>query len=408
MPIINSLLDVDFYKFTMGQVIFRNFQDVSIMSRLQCRTPGAQLTRFIDLDELDAELSHIRTLRFNNTELHYLRGTNEYGERMFNEDYLSFLKNMELPRHFLSFVGDDIKLDFVGPWTHVTFWETLALSVVNELYFRAMMTKGSRFFQESVEAMAIARLAQKVEFLRERPGVTFSDFGTRRRFSRGWQEYIVGTLAEELPGQFKGTSNVALAMKFGLVPMGTSAHEMFMVGAGINDTDEGIRASHNEMLRTWWKEYGAGLSVALTDTYGSDFFFRDFSKSQAHAWKGLRHDSGDPLQFGWKAVDFYKSMGVNPKDKLIVFSDSLTVEKMDFLHDRLNENINVSFGWGTDLTNDMGFAPLSLVVKPVEANGRGLVKLSDNLNKAVGTKDDIARYKRIFGHNHEDSQVCIS
>jgi nicotinate phosphoribosyltransferase len=239
--------------------------------------------------------------------------------------------------------------------------------------------------------------------------VTFSDFGTRRRFSRGWQDYVVGVLREELPEQFRGTSNVFLAMKYGLIPMGTSAHEMFMVGAGVAEqTDQGIRESHNQTLRTWWKEYGHGLSIALTDTFGSEFFFHDFTPQQAHEWKGLRHDSGDPLQFGWSAIDFYKTCRVNPADKLIVFSDGLTVEKMGFLEDRLGQNIKVSFGWGTDLTNDFGLKPLSLVVKPVEANGHGLVKLSDNLNKAVGTKEDIEKYKRIFGHNHEDREVCLS
>lgn len=407
--IVNSLLDTDFYKFTMGQVIFRNYQDVSVMSRFQCRTPGVPLAQVINLDELDAELTHVTKLRLNNSELHYLRGTNEYGARMFDEDYLQFLRDLQLPKYFLSFVGDNIKLDFVGPWSKVTYWETFALSIINELYYRTLMSKGKRFFQETLEASAICNLSDKVETLRACPGLTFTDFGTRRRFSRGWQDYIVGTLAEEMPEQFKGTSNVALAMKYGLTPMGTSAHEMFMVGAGIApQTDEGIRESHNDTLRVWWKQYGQGLSVALTDTFGSGFFFEDFSRSQAQSWKGLRHDSGDPLQFGRKAIDFYRSHGVDPKDKMIVFSDGLSPKLMVYLYRKLNEEINVTFGWGTNLTNDFGFDPLSLVVKPVEANGNGLVKLSDNLNKAVGTKEDIARYKRIFRHNHEERAVCIS
>lgn len=209
---------------------------------------------------------------------------------------------------------------------------------------------------------------------------------TRWRFSRDWQTYVDRILAGGLPGQFLGTSETESAMEHGLVPMGTSAHEMYMVMPGImHESDESIRPSHNRALQDWWKEYGWGLSIALTDTYGSDFFFRDMAAEQARAWKGQRHDSGDPFAFGEKALAFYQRQGVDAREKMLIFSDGLDLETILRLAERFAGRVKVSFGWGTNLTNDLGFPALSLVVKAVEADGHPTVKLSDNLAKA-GTR----------------------
>lgn len=413
MPIIQSLLDVDFYKFTMGQVVFRHFRDVNVRLQFQCRNKDTQLplTRFVDEGELREELTAAQSLSLNNTELHYLRGTNEYGERMFREDYLQFLRDLRLPKFFLSYHRGDLRLDFVGPWWQVMMWETIALSIVSELYYRglARAQAPTSFAQEALNASGVLALFGKVEKLRSNPQVTFSDFGTRRRYSQGWQEYVVGTMVDELPRQFLGTSNVYQAMQYGLVPMGTSAHELFMVGAAAGkQDDDSIRASHNEILRTWWNVYGRGLSIALTDTFGSEFFFRDWlaRPDQAAQWKGLRHDSGDPFEFGERAIAFYETIQVDPRDKLIVFSDSLDVDKMIALEQRFRDRIKTTFGWGTDLTNDFGLPTLSLVIKPIEANGNPTVKLSDNLSKAVGHEEDVARYRRIFGYSNNFKEDC--
>jgi nicotinate phosphoribosyltransferase len=256
-------------------------------------------------------------------------------------------------------------------------------------------------------ATGTLRLAEKINILRARPDITFSDFGTRRRFSRSWQEYVIRVLAQEIPGQLLGTSNTAMAMQYGLLPMGTMAHELYMVMAGIMaESDATIRASHNRVLQEWWEEYGWGLSIALTDTYGSDFFFRDMTTAQARAWKGLRQDSGDPLAFGEKAIAFYERHGIDPRDKLIVFSDGLDLGTIVKLADHFAGRIGVSFGWGTNLTNDLGFEALSLVIKVVEANGRRAVKLSDNLAKATGDAPDIERFKRIFGYTVTTFEEC--
>lgn len=401
-------MDSDFYKFTMGQLVFKKYRDVPVKYLLVNRTKGVRLNDFIKTEDLHRELSAVRQIRFDNSDLHYLRGTNEYGERMFSEDYLQFLKELRLPPYALTWKDGNFELAFCGSWAEAIYWEVFALAIVNELYCRALMEKLSPFGRDVVLAQGTKNLADKIALFRGQTDIAFTDFGTRRRFSREWQGYVVKSLSQEFPEtQFRGTSNVYLARKYGLVPMGTSAHEMFMVMSGImRGSDEKIRASHGQVLKDWWEEYGRGLSVALTDTYGSDFFFRDFSAEQAKNWKGLRQDSGDPIAFGEKAIAFYKNHGIDPREKIIVFSDGLTPEVILKIADHFSGRINVTFGWGTNLTNDLGFKSLSLVVKAVEANGYGLVKLSDNVAKAIGNQEDVLRFIQIFGYNGNFSQEC--
>lgn len=407
MPIIESLLDTDFYKFTMGQLVFHRYADVPVRYALKNRTSSVRLSDFVREEDLRRELDHVRTLRFNNTELHYLRGTNEYGERMFTEDYLEFLKNLRLPPYHLEMSVGALVLEFSGKWSEAIYWETIALSIVNELYYRVKITQLSRFGQDNIRALGKCLLGEKIKRIRANPDIRFSDFGTRRRFSREWQDYVVSMLAEEVPGQFLGTSNVELAMKHGVVPMGTSAHERDMaVAAILHSRGEDIRGALGIVLGEWWAEYRWGLSIALTDTWGTDFFFSRMTRAQARLWKGLRQDSGDPFAFAEKAIRFYKAKGVNPKEKLLIFSDGLDVETIIKLQSRFSRRINVGFGWGTNLTNDLGFKPLSLVVKLVEANGQGTVKLSDNLAKAVGRPEDIEYYKKKLGYIGSTFEEC--
>lgn len=403
-----SLLDTDFYKFTMGQIVFRRYREVPVRYAFKNRTKGIPLADLIPEKDLRRELDSVRELRMNTTALHYLRGTNEYSERMFSEDYLQFLRDLRLPPYELQRVGDTYRLEFPGKWSEAIYWETFALSIINELYYGALVSNRSCFEKELIEAEGKIRLGRKIAILKENPEIVFTDFGTRRRFSRAWQDCVVGVCKEELsPFQFRGTSNVYLAMKYGLVPMGTSAHEMFMVMAGLRQgSDEEIRDSHNEVLKSWWQEYGYGLSIALTDTYGSDFFFRDMTPDQAREWKGLRQDSGDPIEFGEKAIAFYERNGIDPREKMIVFSDGLDVDAMLKIHRRFKGRIKTTFGWGTNLTNDLGLKALSLVVKVSEACGNPTVKLSDNLAKAMGRQEDIERFKRIFGYVGDNFQEC--
>lgn len=407
--IVESLLDTDFYKFTMGQFIFLKHPEVMVKFALKNRTIAVKLPSFIDIDELKRQLDHVRDLSFTNTEIHYLRGTNEYQERMFCEKYLEFLKNLELPPYDLT-VGIDgqYQLEFSGKWKEVTYWEIYALEIINELYFRALTGSMSDFERDCLKAEGVKRLESKIIELRKYPLLKFTDFGTRRRFGRDWQEYIVKSISEELPGQFIGTSNTKLAEKLSLTPMGTSAHELPMVASGIVDFSDNaaIRASHNITLDAWWDLYGKGLSIALPDTFGSEFFFDDFRKEQAIKWKGLRQDSGDPKKFGEKTVSFYENLGINPLEKMIVFSDGLKVPAMISLFLDFHKRINVSFGWGTNLTNDLGLPALSLVIKAMMANSNPLVKLSDNIEKAMGPAEEIERFKKIFGYNNTFSEKC--
>ena len=400
MPIVESLLDDDFYKFTMGQVVFNHYRDIPVKFAFRNRTKGIRLADVIREEDLRQELDHVRTLRFTKSEIHYLRGTDEYGDRMFGEPYLRFLTNLELPPFVLRKVDGNYELEFPGKWSEVMYWEIHALAIVNELYYRGLMSRLSQFEKDVVYAQGTLRLAKKIKILRQRPDITFSDFGSRRRFSRDWQDYVVRTMARELPQtQFRGTSNTYLAMKYALLPMGTEAHEMYMGTSGtMHDSDEAIRASHNRVLQDWWQQYGEGLSIALTDNYGTSFFFRDMTYEQARNWKGLRQDSGDPFEFVDKTLVFYQSYGIDPLEKLIVFSDGLDVETIVKLADYCQDRIKCTFGWGTNLTNDLGFKALSLIVKLMESNGYGTVKLSDNLAKALGTPEDVERFKQIFGY----------
>jgi nicotinate phosphoribosyltransferase len=270
------------------------------------------------------------------------------------------------------------------------------------------MSRLSPFERDVVYARGKTKLWEKLEILKSYPEVIFSDFGTRRRFSRFWHDYVISVLKQEMkPEQFRGTSNVYLAMKHGLMPMGTSAHEMFMAMACIvPDTYEDIRSSPEKVLDLWERHYGEGLRIILPDTFGTRSFLDNMGGPRLATWRGFRQDSGDPFQFGEMVLHFYERFGVDARQKMIIFSDGLEVPVMMKLAEHFKGRINVSFGWGTNLTNDLGFKPLSLVVKLVQANGRGTVKLSDNLAKAMGAPGDIEYYKTIFGYTGTLDQTC--
>jgi nicotinate phosphoribosyltransferase len=418
-PIITSRLDVDFYKFTMGQVIRKKYPGVRATFTFKNRTKKVKLGRVLDLGELREHFDHARNLMFTSSHLHYLRGTNEYQERMFEEDYLQFLKNLRLPEYNLERRGDDLFLEFPGLWSENTYWETKAMAIVNGVYYRTLLRKMTRFERQAVFAEGIRRLRDKIRILRTHPRIIFSDFGTRRRFATAWQYLVDEILREELPGQFLGTSNTDSAMVNGLLPMGTSAHEMPMIIAGIldkGDADpEWLRAAQRQMLNDWWEQYGYGLSIFLPDTFGTKFFFTVVTDEELRNWKGPRHDSGELLEFGDAWIDKYVSVGVDPSSKMLVPSDGLDLPVMIAADEHFGGRIRVSDGWGTGLTNDLldnvmigddWHGPMSLVVKPTWAEGRGLVKLSDNPAKATGRPEDIERYMLAAGYGAHESVEC--
>jgi nicotinate phosphoribosyltransferase len=411
-PIIRSRLEPDFYKFTMGQLIWRKYRDVQTTFSFRNRTAKAKLGEVIDIGELREQLDHARSLMFTNSELHYLRGTNEYQDRMFGEEFLDFLRTLRLPDYELKRRGTALELQLSGRWSEVTYWETIALSVINETYYRTLLRGLTKFEREALFAEGVRRLRAKIATLRERPDILLSDFGTRRRFSAVWQHYIDETLLQELnhgsfTGQFLGTSNTYAAMTTGLVPMGTSAHELPMVIAGLLDTGDPdpnwLRRAQRQVIDDWWEQYGWGLSIFLPDTFGTDFFFTVVTDDDLRRWKGFRWDSGDLFAFGDRIIRAYEAIGLDPTEKMLVASDALDLPVVLEAHQYLGGRLRMSYGWGTGLTNDLldgvmigdrWFGPMSLVVKPVRADGRGLVKLSDNPNKAVGEPQDVERYKR--------------
>lgn len=410
-PIIESLLDVDFYKDTMGQAIFHRHAAVPVKFAFHNRHTHVRLAECIDLAELREQLEHVRSLRFTRQELHFLMGTFEYSQPMFKFDYIEFLQTLRLPEFHLDARDGQLVLEFLGEWASVTRWETLALQIVSELYGKyqsrdGMWTEGDQ------------RLDAKIETFKANPEVMFSDFGTRRRFSRAWQEHVVGRLAEAFPTesvfvdnkQFRGTSNTLLAMKYGLTPMGTNAHELPMVyNAIFRDEDEkaGWLVSSRRVLEDWEAEYGMGLSVFLPDTYGSDYFFsKVVPPEMLRIWKGSRQDSGSPREYGDKVIAMYETAGIDPRSKLIVFADGLDASLAVELAHYFRGRIQTTFGIGTNLTNDLGAAALSIVVKPTEANGLPVAKLSDNLAKATGDAAEVERVKRLVGYTVGFEQAC--
>ncbi|MBI1888736.1 MAG: nicotinate phosphoribosyltransferase [Candidatus Spechtbacteria bacterium] len=400
IPLVTLLLDTDFYKFTMGQVVFHRYPNIPVRYAFKNRTRSIHLADFIKERELRSQLDYARTLRFERSELDYLRGIDNYGARMFEEDYLEFLKNFRLPPYDLAIANGEYILEFPGAWQDAIYWEVPALKIVNALYSQARMRALSRFEQECVFATGKIRLKEKQTVLRARPDVKFSDFGTRRCFSGAWQDYALVSMAQEVPRNLLGTSNVKLAKKHNLMPMGTSAHEMPMILSGMFDdvSENPMRLAQRTALEDWWDEYGQGLSIYLPDTWGTPFGLSLMTAKEANEWKGFRQDSGDPIQIGEIGIKFYESCGVDPTQKLIVFSDGLDINQMCRVVDHFKGRIRCTFGWGTNLTNDLGFEPISIVIKPIEANGHPVVKLSDNIAKATGDPVEIERAKVFSGY----------
>ncbi len=383
---------LDYYKPTMSQVQYEKYPDAQVVFRLKNRGDNV-LTDYINAQELQSRLDQFRG-GWNNSETAYL-ATHERrdGDPLFTQEYLAYLEENELPPARVSVnedTGDiDVVTDEDGKWPLSTFWETVVMSEANEMYFNNYIA------QNGLDVMDVydegdRRLSAKIDILRSRPDIQFADFGTRRRFSLRWHDYVVDRLARECPDNLIGSSNVALAEKYDIMPIGTFAHEMPMVYAALAE-DEGYSSleGHRQMLYDWEDKYGENLSTALTDTFGSEYFFADFTPEQARTWKALRHDSGDPYAFGEKVIEFYKDLGIDPQEKTIVFSDGLDMDAIVGLADYFGGKINIVFGWGTTLTNDMGLPTNKIVMKAIRADGYGTVKTSDEPGKYTGEKQDV-------------------
>ncbi|APX22517.1 nicotinate phosphoribosyltransferase [Salipiger profundus] len=398
----------------MCQSVFHNRPDVKVTFSLINRSSQVPLARLIDEGELREQLDHIRSLSLTRGESTWLRGNTFYGKRqMFRPDFMEWFENLQLPPYFLERVGDQYELTFEGSWPEVMLWEIPALAVLMELRSRAVLDDMKRFELQVLYARAATKLWEKVERLREVPGLRIADFGTRRRHSFLWQDWCVQAMVEGLGAGFTGTSNCLIAKNRDLEAIGTNAHELPMVYAALAEDDETLARAPYDVLADWHEEHEGNLRIILPDTYGTEGFL-EHAPDWLAGWTGIRIDSGDPVRGAENAIAWWKARGEDPMQKLVIFSDGLDEDKILELYEMFHRRVRVSFGWGTLLTNDFrglapddALAPFSLVCKAVSANGRPTVKLSDNPNKAMGPADEIARYKRVFHVGKQERREVV-
>lgn len=408
-PVFRSLLDTDFYKILMLQMIRGVYPDVDVTFSLVNRNKDVRLADEIDVAELREQLDHARTVRFSNKEMIWLAGNTFYGRKqIFHPDFLAWLADFRLPEYELRQNDGQLELHFHGSWMETTMWEIPALAIINELRSRAAMRYLGPFALDVLYARAKAKVWSKVERLRKYPDLRISDFGTRRRHSFLWQRWCVEALKEGIGESFTGTSNVLLAMDTDLEALGTNAHELPMVLAALSNTDEELIASPYRVLKDWQRYYGGNLLIVLPDTFGTESFLRNAPDWMAE-WTGFRPDSAPPISGGERIISFWKEHGKNPREKLLIFSDGLDVETIEKTYNHFKGRVRMSFGWGTNLTNDFedcapeeikSLKAISMVCKVSSVNGRPAVKLSDNPEKATGTPEAIARYLDVFGNEN--------
>ena len=402
-PIVRSLIDTDFYKLLMCQSVFRNRRDTRVAFSLINRSSEVRLADLVDEGELREQLDHIRSMQLTRGESTWLRGNTFYGKRqMFRPDFMEWFEGMRLPDYHLEKRDGQYELSFEGSWPEVMMWEIPALAVLMELRGRAVLKHMGRFELQVLYARAMTKLWQKIEAMRYVDDLRIADFGTRRRHSYLWQDWCVQAMLEGLGDKFVGTSNCAIARHRDIEAIGTNAHELPMVYSALAVDDVALARAPYDVLADWQEEHDGNLRIILPDTYGTEGFLNNAPDWLA-TWTGIRIDSGDPAQGAETAINWWVSKGQDPRDKLVIFSDGLDVAEMLSLQRRFASRVKVSFGWGTNLTNDFrglvpgrGLDAFSLVCKAVSANGNPTVKLSDNPNKAVGPDDEIARYKRVF------------
>ena len=382
-PIIISLLDTDLYKFNMNQVIFHKHTDLCGEYYFKCRNKDVVFTQEM-FEEINAQIDHLCTLTFQKEELDYLRSI-----RFIKNDYVEFLRLWHPLREYVhTDLSADGELQIVvnGPLFSAMQFEIYLLEIVNEVYFRL------KYDYNELLKSAEEKLNRKIQALNDGTYTfKFAEFGCRRRLSREWQDVVVRRLAEETD-KCVGTSNVYLAMKYHLIPIGTYAHEFVQMYQGIDSIP--LAYSNYYAMKDWYVEYDGDNGTALTDTVTTDLFLLDFNRSMVNNYTGVRHDSGDPYAWGEKMIAHYKKYGVDPKTKLLLFSDSLDFDKAQNLFDYFKDRAKVSFGIGTFCSNDTSETALNIVIKLQYVNGRPVAKLSDDIGKAMCKDNEYLDYLR--------------
>ena len=391
--IITSLLDTDLYKFTMMQVVLHQFPGAEVEYRFKCRN-SAELAPYVN--EIRQEIRGLCGLRFQDAELAYLKAM-----RFIKADFIDFLGIFRLNEKYVSvsaLPSGEIEVSIKGPWLHTILFEIPVLAIINEVYFR-----NTQKLPDLAEGRH--RLNTKIgELQAEGMGaLKIADYGTRRRFGKAWHEEVLRTLASRLgtvtgaeknvggPGQFAGTSNVLFAMKLGLTPLGTMAHEYLQACQALGPR---LRDSQVFGFESWAKEYRGDLGIALSDVYGMSAFLRDFDMYFCKLFDGARHDSGDPFHWGERMIAHYLKNRVDPKTKTLIFSDGLTVPRTIELYQQFKGRCQLAFGIGTNLTNDLGYEPLQIVIKMIRCNGQPVAKLSDTPSKNMCDDEKYLAYLR--------------
>ena len=388
--IISSLLDTDLYKFTMMQVVLHRFPGAQVEYRFQCRNAGSPGVSPLGplVSEIREEIRSLCSLHFQDAELDYLRSM-----RFIKSDFVDFLGLFRLNEKYVTVTAlptGEIDVSIQGPWLHTILFEIPVLAIINEVYFRN--TQKLPDFAEGRR-----RLELKIEQLRGEglAALKIADYGTRRRYSRAWHEEVLRTLTARLGagsvGQFAGTSNVLFAMKLGLTPLGTMAHEYLQACQALGPR---LRDSQVFGFESWAREYRGDLGIALSDVYGIEAFLRDFDMYFCKLFDGARHDSGDPFAWGERLIEHYRVNRVDPRTKTLIFSDGLTVPRTIELYRRFKGRCQLAFGIGTNLTNDLGYEPLQIVIKMVRCNGQPVAKISDTPSKNMCDDEKYMAYLR--------------
>ena len=382
--IIHSLLDTDLYKFTMMQAVLHQFPGAQVEYKFKCRTPGIQLVPY--MEEIRAEIRHLCTLRFTEDELAYMASM-----RFIKSDFVDFLRLFQLNDKYVTLTpldNGELDIRIRGPWLHTILFEIPILSIVAEVYFRN--TAPDVDYEEGRK-----RLHAKLDLL-DAPGledIRIADYGSRRRFTRNWQGEVLSIMQQRLGGNsiLTGTSNVMYALELGLKPMGTMAHEYLQACQALGPR---LRDTQVFAFEKWAQEYRGDLGIALSDVYGMNAFLRDFDMYFCKLFDGARHDSGDPFSWGERMIAHYAANRCDPRTKLLIFSDGLTIPRCIEIFQRFHGRIQTAFGVGTNLTNDLGPDPLSIVLKMVKCNGQPVAKISDTPGKTMVEDEGYLTYLR--------------
>ena len=382
---IDSLLDTDLYKFTMMQCVLHQFPAAQAEYKFKCRNPGTDLQAVIG--PINEEIDHLCALHFRKNELDYLRSL-----RFMKSDFIDFLELFHLKRSSIVVKkaegsDTDIEIRIRGPWLHTIMFEIPVLAIVNECYYR-------KFYPNQDLAEGRRRLKAKIESIKDIQDIGISEYGTRRRFSKAWQEEVIKTMQVTMGKQFTGTSNVYYAMQLGLTPLGTMAHEYLQACQALGPR---LRDSQKYAFEMWAKEYRGDLGIALSDVYGMKPFLLDFDMYFCKLFDGARHDSGDPFEWGEHLIEHYRKNRCDPKTKTLIFSDMLDFPKVISLYNAFHGRIRLGFGIGTNLVNDLGIPSLQNVIKLIRCNDQPVAKLSDDPVKSMCEDESYLRYlKTVF------------